>query len=252
MPRASDLYGWTLISLRPRYRHGAVRRAAAAQGARVLAISPFELLALDAGAALQAALHCPIRIASSPAAVTFAAAQANLHGDWLAIGTATAKALRRSGAASVQTAEPQNAEGLLALPELSDCQDKPIGLITAPDGRGELERVLPERGAQLHIAHVYRRQALPLPESAHRSLRGLGPDSAVLVSSRAAFAEFWRQLDDAERDKISRTLCIASSVRLLDYLQTLGLQKLRLAAGTQSTAMLAALGEAIAAHEREG
>ena len=252
MPRASDLNGWTLISLRPRHRHGAVRRAASAQGARVLAISPFELLALDAGAALQAALHCPIRIASSPAAVAFAAAQADLHGDWLAIGTATAKVLRHSGAASVQTAEPQNADGLLALPELSDCRGKTIGLITAPDGRGELERVLPERGAQLHIAHVYRRQVLALPEGAHRSLRGLGPDSAVLVSSRAAFAEFWRQLDAAERDKISQTLCIASSVRLLDYLQTLGLQKLRLAAGTQPASMLAALREAIAANECEG
>lgn len=252
MPPACTLSGWTLLSLRPRHRHGAVRRAAAAQGARVLAISSYELLALDAGAALQEALHCPIRIASSPAAVAFAAAQADLHGDWLAIGTATAKALRRSGAASVQTAESQNAEGLLALPELSDCRGKPIGLITAPDGRGELERVLPERGAHLHIAHVYRRQALPLPESAHRSLRRLGPDSAALVSSRAAFAEFWRQLDAAERDKISRTLCIASSARLLEYLQGLGIRQLRLAAGTQPAAMLAALGEAIAADEREG
>ena len=40
---------WTLISLRPRHRHGPVRRAAAAHGARVLAVSPYELLALDAG-----------------------------------------------------------------------------------------------------------------------------------------------------------------------------------------------------------
>ena len=252
MPPASDLSGWTLVSLRPRHRHGPVRRAAAARGARVLAVSPFELLALDAGTALQDALRCPIRIASSPAAAAFAAAQADLQGDWLAIGSATAKALRRAGADEVQSAEPQNAEGLLALPELSDCRGKSIGLITAPDGRGELERVLPERGAQLHVAHVYRRQALPLPASAHRNLRALGPNTAVLVSSRAAFAEFWRQLDDAERDKISRALCIASSARLLDYLQTLGLQKLRLAAGTQPATMLATLCEAIAAHEREG
>jgi len=252
MPRASDLYGWTLISLRPRYRHGAVRRAAAAQGARVLAISPYELLALDAGAALQEALHCPIRIASSPAAVAFAAAQADLHGDWLAIGEATAKALRRAGADAVQSAEPQNADGLLAMPILSDGRGQDIGLITAPDGRGLLESALPARGAHLHIAHVYRRHPLEMPASMHRRLQALGQNTAVLVSSRAAFAEFWRQLDDAERDKISRTLCIASSARLLEYLQELGIRQLRLAAGTQPAAMLAALGEAIAAHEREG
>jgi uroporphyrinogen-III synthase len=252
MPRASDLHGWTLISLRPRHRHGALRRAAAAQGARVLAISPYELLALDASAALRAALRCPIRIASSPAAVAFAAAQSPLHGDWLAIGEATAKALRRAGAGAVQSAEPQNADGLLALPILSDCRGQAIGLVTAPDGRGELERVLTERGAHLHIAHVYCRHPLELPANVHRRLQALGQNTAVLVSSRAAFAEFWRQLDDAERDKIRRTLCIASSARLLDYLKTLGLQMLRLAAGTQPAAMLAALGEAIAAHEREG
>lgn len=252
MPPASPLSGWTLVSLRPRYRHGAVRRAAAAQGAQVLAISPHALLAVDAGTTLKSALRCPIRIASSPAAVTFAAAQADLQGDWLAIGTATAKALRRAGVAQVQIAEPQNADGLLALPVLSECRGKQIGLITAPDGRGVLERQLPARGAQLHVAHVYQRQSLPLPESAHRSLRGLGPETAVLVSSRAAFAEFWRQLDRAERDKISRTLCIASSPRLLDYLQTLGLRQIVLAAGTQPNEMLLALREAIATPEWKG
>lgn len=252
MPLASALSGWTLISLRPRHRHGPVRRAAAAHGAQVLAVSPYELRALDAGVALQAALDCPIRIASSPAAVACAAAQADLRGDWLAIGQATAKALQRAGADQVQSAEPQNADGLLALPVLSDCRGKPIGLITAPDGRGVLERELPARGARLHVAHVYYRQALPMPARVHRRLHGLGPDTAVLVSSQAAFAEFWRQLDEAERDKISRTLCIASSARLLDYLQTLGIRQLRLAAGTQPAMMLAALREAIAAHEREG
>jgi uroporphyrinogen-III synthase len=252
MPPASTLSGWTLISLRPRHRHGAIRRAAAAQGARVLAISPYELLALDAGAALQEALHCPIRIASSPAAVAFAAAQADLHGDWLAIGEATAKALRRAGANAVQSAEPQNADGLLAMPILSDGRGQDIGLITAPDGRGLLESALPARGAHLHIAHVYCRHPLEMPASMHRRLQALGQNTAVLVSSRAAFAEFWRQLDDAERDKISRMLCIASSARLLEYLQELGIRQLRLAAGTQPAAMLAALGEAIAAHEREG
>ena len=252
MPPASTLSGWTLISLRPRHRHGAIRRAAAAQGARVLAISPYELRALDAGAALQEALHCPIRIASSPAAVAFAAAQADLHGDWLAIGEATAKALRRAGADAVQSAEPQNADGLLAMPILSDGRGQDIGLITAPDGRGLLESALPARGAHLHIAHVYCRHPLEMPASMHRRLQALGQNTAVLVSSRAAFAEFWRQLDDAERDKISRTLCIASSARLLEYLQELGIRQLRLAAGTQPAAMLAALGEAIAAHEREG
>ncbi len=252
MPRASDLHGWTLISLRPRHRHGAVRRAASAQGARVLAISPYELLSLDAGASLQAALRCPIRIASSPAAVAFASAQSPLHGDWLAIGEATAKALRRAGAGAVQSAEPQNADGLLALPILSDCRGQDIGLITAPDGRGLLEHALPARGAHLHIAHVYCRQPLELPASVHRRLEAIDRNMAVLVSSRAAFAEFWRQLDDTERDKIRRTLCIASSARLLEYLHGLGIRQLRLAAGTQPASMLAALREAIAANQGEG
>jgi uroporphyrinogen-III synthase len=218
----------------------------------VLAISPYALLALDPGTSLESALRCPIRIASSPAAVAFASAQTPLHGNWLAIGEATAKALRNAGADTVQSTEPQNAEGLLALPILSDCRDRHIGLITAPDGRGELERVLPERGAHLHIAHVYRRQPLKLPVSVHRRLQALAQNTAVLVSSRAAFAELWRQLDASERANISRTLCIVSSVRLLEYLQGLGIQQVRCAAGTRPAMMLAALHQAIAANECEG
>jgi uroporphyrinogen-III synthase len=111
---------------------------------------------------------------------------------------------------------------------------------------------LPARGARLHIAHVYCRQPVEVPARGHRRLQALGQNTAVLVSSRAAFAEFWRQLDTGARDKIRDTLCIASSARLLEYLQGLGIWQLRLAAGTQPARMLAAVREAIAANESEG
>lgn len=252
MPRTAALSGWTLISLRPRQQHATLRRAASAQGARLLAISPQRLDALVAGDTLQSALQCPIRIASSPTAVRFAAAQQPLHGHWLAIGKTTAKALQCAGAESVTIADPQNAEGVLALPALTDCQGLHIGLITAPDGRGLLESSLPARGAQLHIAHVYRRRPLPLTARAHRCLHTLGAKTAVMVSSRAAFTEFWQQLDSVECDRIKAAVCIASSSRLRDYLQTLGIRNSHCAAGTTPAAMLAALREAVTLHAGKG
>lgn len=241
MPSTSPLAGWTVVSLRPQNRHDAVRRAAAAQGARVLAASPFRLRATDDAAALDAALACPIRIASSPEAVRFAAALRPLRGAWWAVGQGTAQALRAAGATRIEIAEPQNADGLLALPSLRDLRGTSVGLVTAPDGRGLMERELPARGARLRIAHVYAREPVPLTPARLQALAALGARSALLVSSQSAFGQFWRQLDEKTRDTWRGRPCIASSARLLQYLRQQGFRQLAQAESTHAPAMLAAL-----------
>ncbi|MFM6988788.1 MAG: uroporphyrinogen-III synthase [Arenimonas sp.] len=241
MPSTPPLAGWTVVSLRPQNRHDAVRRAAAAQGARVLAASPFRLRATADRAALDAVLACPIRIASSPEAVRFAAALRPLRGAWWAVGHGTARALRAAGATRVEIAEPQNADGLLALPSLRDLRGTSVGLVTAPDGRGLMERELPARGARLRIAHVYVREPVPLTPARLQALAALGARSALLVSSQAAFGQFWRQLDEKKRDTWRGRPCIASSARLLQYLRQQGFRQLAQADSTHAPAMLAAL-----------
>jgi len=60
---------WTLISLRPQGQHDALRQAARKVGASLLAASVVRLQPQQAPQALRAALACPVRIATSPAAV---------------------------------------------------------------------------------------------------------------------------------------------------------------------------------------
>ncbi len=244
MATRPNLIGWTLISLRPQNQHAGLRQAAGRRQARVVAASSFRLQAMACESALAKALACPLRIAISPAAVRFAASMAVLSGDWLAIGDSTAKALRNAGARQVQVAQPQTAAGLLGLAALTQIKGLDIGLISAPDGLGLLEKTLPARGARLHSAHVYRRQPLTLSESRRQQLLALRGRIGCLVSSQAAFGQFWLQFTPVQQKKMQAWHFVASSARLLHYLHGLGLSQVHLAENTQAPALLNALAKA--------
>jgi uroporphyrinogen-III synthase len=235
------LHGWTVVSLRPQNQHAGLRQAATRRHARMVSASPFRLQATVSESALATALACPLRIAVSPAAVRFAAKMATLHGDWLAVGDSTAKALRNAGARQVQVPQPQTAAGLLGLAALTQIKGLDIGLISAPDGLGLLEKALPERGARLHSAHVYRRQPLTLSESRRQQLLALRGRIGCLVSSQAAFGQFWQQFTPAQQKKMQAWHFVASSARLLHYLHGLGLSQVHLAENTRAPALLNAL-----------
>ena len=138
---------WTLLSLRPRGGHDGMRRAAARQGGRLLALSPWELLprdGADARHALEAALACEAVLFTSPAAVRAAARLEPLRPRpgqaWLAVGAGGADALRRAGVTTVQAPARMDSEGVLALPALA--APASVGLVTAPGGRGVIAPTL--------------------------------------------------------------------------------------------------------------
>src|SRR5690606_6418263 len=144
--------------------HAAMRRAAAAHGARVLALSPWRIEARDDAAtraALRDALSADAVAFTSPAAVRAAAALRALRPRrgqaWLAVGAGTAMAVRRAGAAGGAPRARMDSEGLLALPGLRDVRGKAIGLVTAPGGRGVIATTLARRGARILRADVYAR-----------------------------------------------------------------------------------------------
>lgn len=246
MTRALPLSGWTLVSLRPQNQHAAVRIAARGMGARVIAASAYRMVACTAAGNLENALDCPIRIASSPNAVRFAAMQSPLGGDWLAVGSSTAAALLRAGAGSVRIPEPQTADGLLQLDVLQSVQDRRIGLLTAPEGRGLLERELPARGARLLIVNSYQRHAVKLTAATRQRILGAGPDTALLVTSQRAFQRFFAQFDAAAQRVLKSRPCIASSLRLLEYLQAMGFARVLLSRNTLPQDTLQALADAVA------
>ena len=163
---SGPLAGTTVISLRPAGAHEAMRRAAAAQGAALLALSPWRLQARDdvrTRASLATALGAPRVVFTSPVAVSAAKRLERLRpadgATWLAVGNGTAAALREAGVVAVAPAR-MDSEGLLALPELQHVNGLAVGLVTAPGGRGEIEPALRRRGAPVLRAHVYQRIAV--------------------------------------------------------------------------------------------
>jgi uroporphyrinogen-III synthase len=184
-------------------------------------------------------------IVTSPAAVQFARRQLPIAAapgqHWLALGEASARALQRAGIDEVRIpGGGTDSEALLALPELQRPPET-VGLVTAPGGRGLIAETLAHRGAQVHRANVYRREALHPPAGRLRRLRKLPPASALLVSSQEAFEGLWRRLDEAGRRALQARPVVASSPRLAAHLAGLGFQAIVLAAGAAPATMIEAL-----------
>lgn len=239
------LIDWAIVSLRPQGQHASVRHAAGLWQAKCCAFSIYKLVATPNSHTLSKALGAQIRIISSPSAVRFASKNAQLSGHWLAIGQQTAKALYDAGASSVTIAKPQSADGLLKLDELQAIQGVRIGLITAPNGRGLLEETILQRGAELHTAFVYRRQALKLNAKQLARIDQMSAKTAFLVSSQSAFNQFWQQLNEPRKAIIKSAICIASSTRLLEYLQSLGLSRVWCSDSTVAQDQISTLAETV-------
>lgn len=236
----------TLWSLRPAGEHAALRRVAQGAGCRLRVLPLQRLVAHRDGARLAAALAAPIRLYTSPAAVRFAASQA--EGDLrragldLAVGSGTAAALRRVGVACARSPARMDSEGVLAMPELQALAGQAVGVITAPGGRGLLVPALRERGAELRVAEVYRRADLP---GGARRLAAFADDAgAVLVASSAeAFGLLEARLSDATSPR-GRALrarpVVVSSPRLAALAAHAGFLQVLVADGPTPAALVAA------------
>ena len=251
------LAGCYVISLRPVGGHAALRRAAAAHGARVLALSPWKLVACDdAGTRrdLQAALDCPRVIVSSPAAVTAArvlvALQARPDQQWFATGAATARALRDAGIDRVASPARMDSEGLLALPGLQDVAGSCIGLVTAPGGRDEIGPALVRRGADIVRADVYARQPVAPSPRAIAALCALDAPTWLPVSSGEALQRTLAALPERARHALLRARVVAGSERLADLSRGSGFADVIVAASALPRDLIAAMASASMAAPR--
>jgi uroporphyrinogen-III synthase len=243
---------WYVISLRPQGQHASLRRAAHRHGARLLALSPWRLQALDDDDTrdrLRQALQAEYVLFTSPAAVRFAERLRPLQGaagqTWLAVGSGTASALRRAGVAGVHAPARMDSEGLLALPELQGLHGRDLGLVSAPAGRDLLATTLAERGARLLRADVYRREPLALAAPALASLRAMSAPACLLLSSGGALVQVLERLPADLAARLRETTVIAASARLLRSAQDSGFRDAELAAGPRPAQMLSAAEDAI-------
>lgn len=245
------LAGCTVLSLRPVGGHAALRRAAAAEGARVLALSPWRLVPrADPGSrhSLAGALASPVVVFTSPAAARCAAQLLPLEvppgAQWLAVGSGTQQALRRAGVAAMAP-QRMDTEGLLALPELQQVGGRDIGLVTAPGGRGELAPALERRGARVLRADVYER--LPVAPSARAigALRRMQGPAWLALSSGEALETLLRALPVEARPALLRANVVAASDRLAAIARRHGYRQVVVAASARPRDLVAA---AAAAH----
>lgn len=230
-------------SLRPAGEHAALRRAAQAAGWRLRVLPVLRTRERAVGAALDRALACSWRISTSPAAVRAVARRSPwpTQGLDLAVGAGTAAALAAAGAHRVFHPARMDSEGLLALPELEALGEGPVGLLTAPGGRGLIARALAARGVHLHRAEVYER--LPLHGAARRyAAFAADPAAPLLLSSSEALARLLARLGKAAATSLRARPVVVPSERLAARLRELGVGELRMAESPRAAAMIDALG----------
>jgi uroporphyrinogen-III synthase len=240
--------GWYVISLRPQGEHGAMRRAAAAHGARVVALSPWRLQSHDdaaARAALHAALAAPRVLFTSPVAVRAAMALQQLRSlpgqHWIAVGSGTARALQQAGIASVQSPARMDSEGLLDLPALHALDGVAVGLVTAPQGRDVLASELGKRGAQLLRADVYTRVPVTLSRRVLHRLRTLDAPASLALSSGAALQQVIASLPGDVLAGLRSMPVVAASQRLMQVARDAGFTEVTVADGPLPKQILAAM-----------
>ena len=253
--RALPLHGWTVVSLRPRGQHAAVRTAAARLGARALACSPFAITSCMDDAcrrSLANAAACEVVVVTSPNAVAAAQALQPLHPRrgqrWLAVGAGSRDALARIGIVAEAPAR-MDSEGLLAMPALQDVRGMRVGFITAPGGRGRIAAVLRGRGARLKRADVYQRQPVAIPPVAWQRLRDALADPArvlVLASSGEALLGMLGQAGPWVEQALTRAAAAVPGERLAGIAREAGFTRVAIAGSPRPAAMLRAAAEAFA------
>ena len=244
---------WYVISLRPRGEHDAMRRAAARHGARVVALSPWQLVARTDAAALQdlnAALGAARVVFTSPAAVRAshglcaragrAFADATATAAWIGVGAGTAAALHRAGARAVQSPARMDSEGVLALPALQDIAGIAVGLVTAPGGRDAIAPALRVRGARVLRADVYDRVPLPASPRALARLRAAEGMGVLAASSAGALDQVLATVPADIAARLRGLPLAVASTRMAEHARSLGFARVAVASGPQPEAIVAA------------
>jgi uroporphyrinogen-III synthase len=156
---------------------------------------------------------------------------------WIAVGRATAYALRAHGLRA-EVPVDETSEGLLSLPVLAAAAGRRVLVLCGAGGRTLLADTLRARGAVVRRLECYRRRS---PSGAPLRAAGADPaqiDAIVVSSGEAAdlLAQQWQAAGGAPD-----VLVIAPSTRVADVLRKHGFACIRVSDGASADAVLAAL-----------
>lgn len=240
------LAGCTVVITRPAGTGTPLAKKVRALGGTPLLLPGLSLRgssdASHARAQWQEAQGDDVLIFTSPAAVRYAFALSPLtktHGDVVAVGLGTARALQRHGIHAQVPASRQDSEGMLALPSLEHPAGRRVALVTAPGGRGLLQQQLAERGAILREVHVYQRNAPRLTRRHEEALLRMSPEACVLLSSIEALQHLQRQLPVTAWERLRQATAVVSSERIEAAARAAGFARIRRASSANQGDLLA-------------
>jgi uroporphyrinogen-III synthase len=237
------MHDWTVLSLRPSGQHAVAHSTSELRGAKFLSCSSMKLEAIKNDDGLKIVLACDDIIVTSPAAARFAAESAVFsvaqNSRWYALGEGTSSVLRKAGVLDISTPDTgSNSESLLTMTALQNLKNKPVGLITAPGGRGMIEPELVKRGARVHTVHTYQRKVIPVSAAQLDAISRLQPPFVVLCSSHEVFRSLWQQITPELQEKLRYGFWVISSNRLQVLLQNVGIFNSTISPSPQPDAML--------------
>lgn len=248
LPASRQLAGCTIVITRPAGTGTALAHKVRALGGEPLLLPGLSLRAAPdpqhARTQWRQARQDDVLIFTSPAAVRYALALAPLQkkarGAVIAVGRATARALRRQGIDAQVPASRQDSEGVMALPSLQHAGGKCVALIGAPGGRGLMQRQLVARGARLREVHVYQRTASRLTRRHQEAVQQLPAMACVLLSSAEALQNLKAQLSEAAWARLCQATAVVSSERIGAAAHAAGFARIHRAASANQADLLAA------------
>ncbi|MCF6226780.1 MAG: uroporphyrinogen-III synthase [Xanthomonadales bacterium] len=169
----------------------------------------------------------------------------------IAVGPATAEALKVHGANNISRSKGITSEALLALPEIQQAANSSanIAIIAAPGGRDLIEKTLQSRGYTVQKITVYKRHTLALPTEANSIIASQISLNSVFTSSLAlkvAFTEWPEQI----AAKLIKGQALVLSKRLQKQALEYGIKTVRVSSATDNLSICAQIVQQIGASAR--
>ncbi len=158
-----------------------------------------------------------------------------------AVGRATARKLAEYGLGpDLVPRDRYDSEGLLALSELQDMQNKRVIIVRGNGGRSRLMDELNRRGAKVEYAEVYQRQ-LPTRNPANLLADWNRLIDVVTATSNELLDNLFTLLGREGQPKLQSTPILVISQRMAEHAQVLGCQQIYLAHDASDKALLSEL-----------
>lgn len=174
-----------------------------------------------------------------------------LKTECIAIGPATAEALRAHGVQNISCASGISSETLLGLPSIQQATSPTanIAIITAPGGRNLIEKTLQNRGYTVHNIPVYQRHTLALPDEVSDVVGSRASLDSVFTSSLALNVAFTKW-PDLIVDKLIKGQALVLSERLQRQALDYGIKTVRVSSAADNLAICAQIVQQIGASAR--